>query len=381
MIKHLVNLIAMIAMFAAGAARGESVMGLELRSEAAILGDSVRLKQIARWTEADAPFFRELGEMTVVRFTPEQREMTVSMETVRTMLEGAGVNEGQLSMRGPTSVRVRRLDADAAYAKVTKTDKPKDLEGFMAQKPVVAAPEQKPLEAIDALLPVKTDDLSAGYSLKQGLTQFLSDRINIPVDDLEISYPATFERVLGVTGPAYTWTITTFRSSRLGPVNFKVTLKNGASVRQVEISGTARAWQQQLRVARPVAAGATLREADVEYKRVLVDSMGEQMPVRKEFAMAMEAKRDLRPGEVLTVGVLNPVLMVKRGQYISITSRSGTIEMKAVGIAKDDAAYGAPVRVEIGDGKQKREVVVTMTGPQEGRTGAPEALLAQKTGE
>lgn len=386
MLKQLFTQTAIVVLLAAGFARAEGAAALEMRGEAAILGDAVHLKQIARWSQTDQAFFEELGEMTVTRFEPGQHELTVNLDAVRTMLEGAGVNEGQISLRGPLSVKVRRLDADAPYAKKPRTEEPKTLDAFLAQPPATrpaAAP--KPLDPIDAVLPAATapaqtvttipdlEQQAAGYSLRLALSQYLADRINLPVEDLEISYPASFEKVLGLTGPAYSWRITTFRSAHLGSVTFRVTLMNGASTRQIEISGMARAWQKQLRVAQPVLAGSILREADVEYKRVLIDAAPEQMPVRREFALTMQAKRDLRQGELLTVSVLNPVVLVKKNQYMTVIARVGTIEMKSVGISKDDGAYGTPVHVELlVEGREKREVIATVSGPNEGRAGVPD---------
>src|SRR5215472_13620513 len=65
---------------------------LEMRGDATILGSEVRLKQVCRWSGADAEVFAPVADLVVVRINPRSPFKSISVEQVRNTLHDAGIN-------------------------------------------------------------------------------------------------------------------------------------------------------------------------------------------------------------------------------------------------------------------------------------------------
>ena len=79
------------------------------------------------------------------------------------------------------------------------------------------------------------------------------------------------------------------------------------------------------------------------------------------------AGRELKSGTVLTAKLIEPAVLVKSGQLVSIILTQGAIQAKSVARAMEQGTYGQSIRV-------KNEVTgnvfdVVVTGPQAAATG------------
>jgi flagella basal body P-ring formation protein FlgA len=371
---------------------------LEVRAEASILGTDVHLRQIARWSRKDAGYFRDLGELVVARFSPGDYEMTLDAGQVRQLLEGAGVGAGDVLLRGSARVVVTRLDGRSPDAQKSPIPESKELAELLDKKPAPppsanqlsddsdskkgeTKPEAQPASATapPATPPASSSatpsadpvaDLVGHQTLRQALTQDLADRLSLPADDIELTFDPRDEKVLRASGPVFQWAINTVRASNLGPVRWTVTLwtgKNASASRKVQLEAQARAWRNLLVLRKAVSANQILREEDIEEKRMLLERMPDAALLTREQALTMQSNRQLPPGTVLTGRTLDPVLLVRTGQVINITLKSGPIEIKAVAKALDGGCYGNTIRAK---NEETNEILsVTVTGPQEGRVG------------
>lgn len=211
----------------------------------------------------------------------------------------------------------------------------------------------------------------AGTTLREALVRDAADRLGLKPEDMEITFDSGDERVLRLAGPMFTWSISNSRTRNLGAMTWGVTIWTEGdkvrSSRRVDISGRARAWQTQVVATRGLASGQLVREEDVEERRVLVDRMAEEMLFTKKQALMMQASRGISAGTVLAGRNLNPVLMVRSGQLVSVVLRQGAVEVKAVARAMEGGAYGQTIRVK---NEQTNDVLeVTVSGPQEANMG------------
>src|SRR5581483_9216051 len=65
---------------------------LELRGDATIYGAEIKLKQVCRWSDHDAPAFTPVAELNVGRFERNATSKTISFDDIRGTLHDAGVN-------------------------------------------------------------------------------------------------------------------------------------------------------------------------------------------------------------------------------------------------------------------------------------------------
>lgn len=410
---------AVAAVVALGAvvARGQEVGGgapamAEVRSEVSVVGAEVRVKQVVRWGVRDNSFFAGgLSELVVARFSPGERTVVLELGQVREVLRGAGVHPGELVFRGATKVTVTRLDAGAAHAGKPAKIESKDLDDFLDKAGAPTGEAREKVEgaagkvrsggggaevprgsAADAKVDERAELASstvrplrdevpgagatfAGVTLREALVREVTDRLGLKAEDIEIVFDPADERVLKLAGPTFGWSLGQTRLRNLGPVTWSVTLwtesEKVRSTRRVEVVARVRAWQTQVVARRGLSAGQLVRDEDVEVQRVLVEKLAEERLLSREQVLTMQAGKPIAPGTVLAVRMLDPVLLVRSGQLVSVLLRQGGIEVRAVAKAVEAGAYGQTIRVR---NEQTNDVFqVTVVGPQEAKLG-PGAL-------
>ena len=195
----------------------------------------------------------------------------------------------------------------------------------------------------------------------------MSQRLNIPADKLQISFSAQDEKVLTLAEPIFKFEISPSRARALGNVSWEVTISTDTASKKVTIQAVARAWQDQVIVARALSMHQPLSASDFTAHRVLVDSLPEHTLLHLDQCAGQEAAEDLQPGTVMTARLVNPIPLVKPGQLVTVNLRRGTIRLRAVARAMEEGSFGQTIRVR---NENTRDVLdVTVIGAQEARLG------------
>jgi flagella basal body P-ring formation protein FlgA len=354
--------------FVPAAANSSPAGTLELRQYASVSGADVALKQVCRWSDADGSVFTPIADLTVYRMPTGVGFQSISVELIRKTLHDAGVNIAMINFAGATECNITRTDGQSSNQQTVE----QWLDSRQPQTAKVVAA---------SITEVKPDPNY--HVLRDLLTTDLSERLNIPVDKLQISFSAQDEKVLSLAEPIFKFDIRPSRARTLGNVSWEVTIITDSASKKVTLQGMARAWQEQVIVARGVATHEVLQTADFTMRRVLVDSLPEHALLRIEQCAGQEAAQDLQPGTVMTARLVNPVPLVKPGQLVTIDLRRGTIELRAVARAMEQGSLGQTIRVRNESTRDVLDVVVT--GPQEGRLGdsddsSPHAQIASNQG-
>jgi flagella basal body P-ring formation protein FlgA len=335
---------------------------LELRPDATVIGAEVKLRQVCRWSDRDKALFDPIGDLVLVRLAPKTPFKSLSMQEIRGIMRDAGVNTASINFAGAITCMVSRSDADLddkngldqwIAARQGKSDDPSvsDPAG-----PVIASAASSPKASSDPTSPVKT--------LRQALVEDLALRLNISADALQVDFKLQDENVLNVSQPLFRYDIEPVRVRTLGQVAWNVTISGGTDPgkRKIAISAEARAWQTQLVVSKPIAARQIIRPEDLMQRRTLVDQLSSDPLVTMSQTVGEQAGRELKPGDVLTGKMLDPVQLVKTGQFVTVTLDQGTVQVKAVARAMENGSYGQTIRAKNEATKEVLQVVVT--GPQ-----------------
>jgi flagella basal body P-ring formation protein FlgA len=338
--------------FVPSAANSSPSGTLELRQDASVAGADVALKQVCRWSDADGAVFTPISDLTVYRMPTGVGFQSVSVEQIRQTLHDAGVNIAMINFAGATACNITRSDG--------QTSNQQTVEQWLdSQQPHTV----KVVPA--SLTEVKPDPNY--HVLRDLLTVDLSQRLNIPVDTLQITFSAQDEKVLSLAEPIFKFDIRPSRARMLGNVSWEVTIVTDSTSKKVTIQAVARAWEDQVVVARALTTHEVLQASDFSTRRQLVDSLPEHPMLRLEQCVGQEAAEDLQPGTVMTCRLVNPVPLVKPGQLVTVNLRRGTIELRAVARAMETGSLGQTIRVR---NENTRDVLdVTVTGPQEARLG------------
>ncbi|MGA2229764.1 MAG: flagellar basal body P-ring formation chaperone FlgA [Tepidisphaeraceae bacterium] len=331
---------------------------LVLRGDATVPTGAVKVKNICRWPDADAPFFAPVADLTVVHLPPGRPYGKVTIDQVRDTLRDAGMNIALVDFGGAATCAVtesgEQIEEQTALA---------DWADSASQQAIAAGatfPMTQPSStsaAIVAASPIR--------SLRQILTDDLCRRDALAPDSVEITFNSADDKVLNLAEPYFTFEVTPRQVRALANLAWDVTIVAGAERHKAMISASARVWQTETILEKPLAYGQIIGDGDLQEKRVLTDqTIGEPL-LTKDQAVGQGASRDLKPGTVLTSSMVDPALLARPGQLITINVVHGSFRITAVAKAIEGGSMGQTIRAR-SDVDPTQQFEVTLTGPQQG---------------
>lgn len=339
---------------------------IQMLRTAAVSGNDIRVRDVARWSDADSVGFSAIADLVIDHFY-DGNNRRLSLDELRSTLTGAGVNLSQVSFAGNRSCLITHSDAPPV-AKAPKNDRDVVQQWIdQKDKPADGLPSSKPLAELKPDAPAANADTQF-HSLRDTIVLDLAQRLNIPADDLQLTFDPKDRAFLNLTEPMFHFDLTPRRMSDLGKVSWDVTLQgDGRSDRKLTINAEARAWERQLVINNAVSYRQVLRDTDFTERRVLVDHVEYDPLLTRTQIVGQQAARDLKPGMVLTSRMVDPVPLVKQGDFVTVTLNSGGIRIRTVATAMESGSFGQSIKVK---SEQNQCVyVVTMTGPQEAAMG------------
>ena len=333
---------------------------LELRSDATIAGSDVQLKQICRWPDSDQKTFAPLADFVIEHVKSAKPGVSISIDDLRRTLQDAGVNVAVIDFVGAAACKVNRSDAAAdAVSTVVPT----------AQVASNTIPPGNGLwrGAADQGVTVNSQTPPAGdnqqcQNLRQKLIADCAARIHVAADELQIEFKPQDSHFLALSEPQFRFDVQSIRVRNLGDIAWSVTVLTDTGSQRVTIEATARAWQNQLVLARPLASRQVIRDDDCVERRTMVDSLSDDPLLTRSQLVGQQASRELPPGTVMTARMVQAVPMVRAGELVTITLTQGEVRVKTVGRALENGAFGESIRVRNEDTRDVYDV--TMTGPQ-----------------
>jgi len=182
-----------------------------------------------------------------------------------------------------------------------------------------------------------------------------------------VTFNPADEKLLNLSEPLFKFNIEPRQVRDLGEVSWNVAMFTGNTSQKGIIKANARAWQNQVVLARPLAYGQVVQSDDVSEKRILADRLPTDSLLSMDQVVGQQSARDLIVGSVVNARMVNGVPLVKPGQLVTITVTSGAVQVRTVGRAMEEGCYGQTVKVRNEDTRDVFEVV--MTGPQQGSMG------------
>ena len=363
--------------FVPGTARFAAGATLEMRTEATVLGGDVKLKQVCRWSAADDAVFAPVADLVLARIGAGEPFRPVTIEQVRATLHDAGVNLAVVRLSGPTTCTVARSDVEYdeqdallrwANAKAASPDADAGATTAAGRAGAEAGAEAAAAEPVTETAeppPDRTD-------LRRLLVNDLAVRFKLAPEDLHVTFNPKDEQALRLAEPQFKFDIQPRRLRNLGAVAWDVQILTGGGgasrkSQKMTVAATARAWQRQVVLAKPLSFKQTIRESDVTERRILVDVLDDEPLLGLGQVVAQQAARELKPGTVMTARTVQPVPLARSGQFVTVLLNRGGVSVKTVARAMEEGSYGQTIKVKNEATKDVFEVV--LTGPQEGTMG------------
>lgn len=329
---------------------------LELRSGATVYGADIELKQLCRWSNADGASLAPLADLVIQHFDKNSATRIVSLDEVRSTLDGAKVNLAWIRFAGATSCTVTRSDASPPGHS--------ELQQWIDQK----QPPTLPLTSATTQ-PSIADHSGPLQTLRDKLMLDLSQRLNLPADQLQVSFDPKDTSLLNLSEPNFHFDIRPEQVRDLGDVSWNVSVLTDGGEQKVRVAALARAWQSQMVVSQPVAYRGVFRDEDLTPRRVLIDRMSDDTVLDKSQIVGQEAARDLQTGMVMTARMVEAVPLAKSGQYVTVTLNEGSVRVTTVARAMETGSYGQTIKVRNDETKDIFDV--TLIGPQTATMGPP----------
>ena len=174
---------------------------LELRQNASVFGQDVKLKQLCRWSDSDAPIFTPIADLTILHLSANVPFHAITIEQIRQTLHDAGVNIAMINFAGATSCSIMRTDA--------QSDSQQTMEQWLDAHQGDAAKNTPVL----ASATIPGPDASF-HTLRDLLAADLSQRLGIPAESLQLTFSPQDEKLLALSEPIFKFDV---RPSPPGP--------------------------------------------------------------------------------------------------------------------------------------------------------------------
>jgi len=315
---------------------------IELKSEAMVVGNEIRLNQVARWPGAGDDAMEQTGDLILGRFAAGKLSRTIDLDELKTVLEGAGVNLASIDICGALRCVVSRSEAAPVEPSIA-----------------AAAPTTRPVEA------GAESSIATPRTLRDLLIAEVAERFQLPLESLQVRFSPQDEKVLALSEANCRLDIEPRRQRNIGDIAWDVTATSAAGKKQYTIMANVRAWQNQIVALKPIVARQVISEADVSEKRVLVDRLPEEGALSIDQVVGQQSARDLSPGAAFTGRMIEAVQLARVGQLINVMVEQGHVQLKWVAEARESGSYGQTIRVRKPNSRD--EFSVLLTGPQQGK--------------
>ena len=187
--------------------------------------------------------------------------------------------------------------------------------------------------------------------------------MGIPKDELQLTFNPADEKLLTLSEPLFKFSIQARRARDLGEVSWNVTVLSGSGSQKGTVNATARAWQTEMVLSKPLTYGQVIQSDDVTERRVLRDQLPGDPLLNASQVVGQQAARELKVGAVLSARTVDAVPLAKPGQLVTITLTVGSVRVKTVARAMESGSYGQAVRLRNETTHDVFEAV--LTGPQQ----------------
>ena len=158
---------------------------------------------------------------------------------------------------------------------------------------------------------------------------------------MQVSFNPKDENLLNLSEPQFRFNLDARRVRNLGEVEWDVTVVANGATRKAPIIATARAWQAQVVVNKPLPTANCSARATSPSAARWSTALADEPLLTLAQVVGQQAARDLKPGTVLTARMVDPVPLAKPGQLITITTHAGRTSASRPSPARWKAAPSA----------------------------------------
>jgi flagella basal body P-ring formation protein FlgA len=298
---------------------------IRLRSEAEPAGPVVRLGDIADVFAADPEKAALLKSVELFPAGSGRAPRTLYARDVQEMLLLRGFH--------PTECRV----SGSSQVKLTVASRPKE------PKTIMPAMEQR---ATDAVLAAIQQYVSRQRKSKEAV------ELKFTLSDQQVRFIDAAAYRLAIRGGAEPW---------LGSQRYEVLASGGA--KPIELDAEVQLPPSAVVAKRAIDRGEVLQPEDVGLQRLKPGADNSGLFDHIESVVGRETTRAIGPGQNIDDGSLRQPLLVRKGDAVTVYTRSPGLQVRTTGRARDDGSRGELISIE--SMLNRQTFLARVTGSQE----------------
>lgn len=314
---------------------------IRLRSDVSVAGPSVVLSDIA---ELNGDAANALRDVAIGGFKGDDRQVTLTLASVREALDKQGVNWGRVSLSGYTRCRVERM--------VVKAE----------------VPATQPAEALPAAAANPNDevDLSTRLMVRDLVVDRIAQVAGVDRGELRVVFSTLDEKVLSQSAVGERYEIEPQSASGLGRVPVVVRRWSGDSLMETgRISAEVSRRMLAVVVVKGITRGRPIAADAVAVREVFINRPGISPVTRVSEVAGQEITVSLREGQIVQTSHLRSPVVVERGDVIVVRCVSGGLVLKTSMRATEAGSIGQSISAQNEKGRDAG-VRVRITAAGEG---------------
>ena len=326
-----------------------------MRATAAPSGSVVRLGDVADVTAESKQEAARLAAMPLMPAPAPGTERFLRMREVQDLLAAHGENMDQLRFKGELMVAigsheaVEKAAADPPAGDAKTARQAAWNSGAVTTAELVAANDPKIGDLRDELSRQIVDYLNSASGQKAAWRV----SVNVPR-----------EQIAQLPADSSKWTISGGTAPWTGKQRLLVSFAGPQHADSFTVPADVSLPTPVVVATRPLERGSIVTAADVEIQQRdnVPAASGRSCPLGSvEKIVGMEATRTIQIGDLVMSDSVQPPVLVKRGDSVTVYARGGGIQVRTIARAKENGSLGQPVQLESLDTHKTYDAVVTGT--------------------
>ena len=345
----------MCAMGASLAAESAKAADIAMRATATPSGSVVRLGDVADVSADSKQEAARLAAMPLMPAPAPGTERFLRMREVQDLLAAHGENMDQLRFKGELLVAIGSHEAN---------------EKAVADPPAGDAKTARQAAwnsgATTTTESVAANDPRIG-DLRDELSRQIVDYLNSASGQKaawHVSLNVPREQIAQLPADSSKWTISGGTAPWTGKQRLLVSFGGAQHADTFTVPADVSLPTPVVVAVRPLDRGSIVTAADVEIQQrdTTPAASGRSCPLSSvEKIIGMEATRSIQPGDLVMSDSVQPPVLVKRGDSVTVYARGGGIQVRTIARAKENGSLGQPVQLESLDTHKPYDAVVTGT--------------------
>lgn len=224
---------------------------------------------------------------------------------------------------------------------------------FAAPQPVAAQPSSSARQQINALVVKRAGEAIVALAQR---TNWHNYRYT-----LNVIMPGNVATLPACSQPLHL-SNAVLQQRNLARQSYRATCSSSGASWQTIVTVKADVYLPVVMANEEIARGETLTAGALVMKRYNISNLRGEPLLSVREAEGMSAKRTLRPWQPIVRAQLEQPLLVKRGEVVTITSQTGEIRAKTVGVALKEGRFQESIKVQNSSSERILDATVTGSG-------------------